>query len=154
MAKEPNQVSIVVSSSSGTVNVLAGLAIIILIGIAAYWLLVQVLIPLIGNILLILLAVFSAFMFKSKKPMYDESRPWVAVAAENWRKEGHTGTDKQYYQMMLATLAVVLILYVLGPVTVIAYAVDPHYQQVPINWLGFLTVAAMVAITCVMFQFL
>ncbi len=120
-------------------------------GYLVYLFLVHVLLPLLGGITLVLLAVacvlvlYKTELFKVPE-VRDTTRPILDVMYEKAQREGGNSkrTQEQYYTFGCIACAVVLVLYLFGTITVGVFAINPDYHMFPVNVFGAVAVLMLV----------
>lgn len=149
-----NNVSVKISTTDGNrlVSSLMFFLLAVAFAVLAYFALIYVVIPVVGSMMLILLAVLSVYLLinSSKQKQYDQSVPFMTALGNEMRAQNPNAnvTDESAYRMLSITLVGCTVAYILMVSVVLAYALNGTYQRVPLNYLGFATSIVMVANAC------
>ncbi len=127
-------------------RVVVGIAVLVALAFVALELMTHVIIPFIGVLFLILTAAFSCWALLVKaKPQVDTTRSYLAVITEEAKRTSPDTNEDRQYKIIVGTYAALIVFYALATTTVVAYALDPTYQHMPLNYVGAATALCMVA---------
>jgi hypothetical protein len=132
--------------ANGITEAVVGCIFLAFIGVAAYFVLAYVLLPLIGSLLLILLAVASALLLFTKTSTYDQSVPLMTAIGNKMREKNPSASDEEAAKGFATALVIFLFVCVIMTTTVIAFALNSGYQMFPLNYLGAMATGGMIFI--------